>query len=79
MVAAFRVKPMDGWGWFVADSIATLVAGGLIVAQWPSSTSWAVGTLVGASVLVTGIARTIFAARIRQGTGQVRQMARGTT
>jgi uncharacterized membrane protein HdeD (DUF308 family) len=78
MIAAFRVRPLDGWGWFLADSIANLAVGGLIIAKWPSSTSWAVGTLVGVSVLVTGIARTAFAARIRKGAGQVQQMAQGT-
>lgn len=73
MVAGFRLRPLDGWGWFVADSLANLLVGGLIIARWPSSTSWAVGTLLGAAVLMTGIARTAFAARIRQGTGNVQR------
>jgi len=77
MVAAFRVRPLDGWGWLVADSIANLAAGGLIIAKWPSSTAWAVGTLVGASVLVTGVSRTVLAARIRRGAGEVAQVAKG--
>jgi len=68
LVVAFRVKPLDGWAWFLADAIGSLAAGGYILAKFPSSSTWAVGTLIGASVLVTGVARTGFAARIRQGT-----------
>lgn len=77
MVAGFQVRPLDGWGWLVADSIANLAAGGLIIARWPSSTAWAVGTLVGASVLVTGVARTVLAARIRRGAGDVVRTLQG--
>jgi uncharacterized membrane protein HdeD (DUF308 family) len=75
-VAAFKVRPLDGWGWFLADAIVNLAAGALILAKWPSSTTWAVGTLVGASVLMTGIARTAFAARIRQGAIDVQRAVR---
>jgi len=77
MVAAFRLRPIEGWGWLVADSIASLAAGVLILVKWPSSTTWAVGTLVGASVLMTGLTRTVMAARIRRGSIQVQQLAKG--
>ena len=77
LIAAFKVRPLDGWGWFLADALASGAAGGLILAKWPGSTSWAVGTLVGASVLVTGIARTAFAVRVRQGATNVRNAVRG--
>jgi uncharacterized membrane protein HdeD (DUF308 family) len=79
LIAAFKIRPLEGWGWFLADSIASGAAGGLILAKWPSSTSWAVGTLVGASVLVTGIARTAFAARVRQGASDVQRAVRGNS
>jgi uncharacterized membrane protein HdeD (DUF308 family) len=72
-VVGFKLRPLDGWGWFVADAIASIAAGAFILYKWPSSTQWAVGTLVGASVLVTGIARTAFAARIRQGASDVQR------
>jgi uncharacterized membrane protein HdeD (DUF308 family) len=72
-VAAFRIKPLDGWGWFLADGIGSLAAGGYILTKFPSSSSWAVGTLVGASVLVTGCARTAFAARVRRGASDIQR------
>lgn len=74
-VAAFRLRPVPGWGWLLADGFSSLLAGGLILAKWPSSSLWAVGTLVGVSVLVTGCSRTALAARIRQGTKDVERLA----
>jgi predicted Zn-dependent protease len=41
MVAAFRVRPLEGWGWLVVDSLANLAAGLLIIVKWPSSTACA--------------------------------------
>ncbi|HET6983260.1 MAG TPA: HdeD family acid-resistance protein [Myxococcaceae bacterium] len=78
VIAGFRWKPLDGWGWFIADGIGSLAAGGFIIARWPSSSSWAVGTLVGASVLITGVARTAFAARVRQGASDIQRSVRVT-
>ena len=77
LIAAIRLRPLDGWGWFVVDSIANLAAGGFIVAKWPSSTSWAVGTLIGIAVLVTGISRTVFAVRLRRGASDLGRVAQG--
>ena len=76
MVAAFQLRPLEGWAWFVVDSLANLAAGVLVIARWPSSTFWAVGTLVGASVLVTGISRTIVAAQARRAAGEVGRLTK---
>src|SRR5262249_35451991 len=73
LIAAFRLRPLDGWGWVLADAIASGVAGGLIIAKWPSSTSWAVGTLLGAAVIVTGCAQIYFASRVNQGAKNVQK------
>jgi uncharacterized membrane protein HdeD (DUF308 family) len=65
---AFQVRPLDGWGWFLADAIASLLLGVLILAKWPSSSVWAIGTLVGVAVLMGGISRIMIASKIRSGT-----------
>ncbi len=75
-VTAFQVKPLDGWGWFVADAIASLLMGILILARWPSSSVWAIGTLVGVAVLMGGISRIVIASRIRSGASSVDRAVR---
>jgi uncharacterized membrane protein HdeD (DUF308 family) len=44
---AFQLRPVEGWGWFLFDAVASLLIGILILARWPSSSFWAIGTLVG--------------------------------
>lgn len=63
-VTASQIRPVAGWGWFLLDAIASLVLGMLILVKWPSSSLWAIGTLVGISVLVGGITRIMIAAKI---------------
>jgi uncharacterized membrane protein HdeD (DUF308 family) len=75
-VAAFQLKPLSGWGWFLADAFASLVLGVLILASWPSSSVWAIGTLVGVSVLMNGISRIVIATTIRSGIGEVKRVTR---
>lgn len=68
---AFEMKPVSGWGWFLFDAAITLLLGVLILAHWPSSAIWAIGTLVGAAVLVRGITRVALSAGIRRAAGKV--------
>jgi uncharacterized membrane protein HdeD (DUF308 family) len=73
---AFQVKPLDGWGWFLADAIASFCMGILILAKWPSSSVWAIGTLVGVAVLMGGISRIVIASKIRGGARSVESVVR---
>jgi uncharacterized membrane protein HdeD (DUF308 family) len=76
-VTAFQMKPLDGWGWYLADAIASLLLGVLIIVKWPNSSLWAIGTLVGVAVLMGGILRIMIAAKIRGGAGQVERYIGG--
>jgi uncharacterized membrane protein HdeD (DUF308 family) len=71
IVGAFQMRPADGWGWFLFDGIVTLLLGILILARWPSSSLWAIGTLVGVAVLMGGISRIMIAGKIRKAIGTV--------
>jgi uncharacterized membrane protein HdeD (DUF308 family) len=70
-VTAFQIRPLDGWGWYLFDAIVSFALGMLILVKWPSSSLWAIGTLVGAAVLMGGFSRTIVASKIRSGAGKV--------
>ncbi len=76
-VTAFQMKPLDGWGWYLADAIASLLLGILIFIKWPNSSMWAIGTLVGVAVLIGGISRIMIAAKIRSGAGQIERFVQG--
>lgn len=44
------------WGWDCADGIVCIALGIIIMAQWPLSTLWAVGVVVGVGIISRGIA-----------------------
>ncbi len=71
MVTAFQVRPLQGWGWFLFDAVVSFLMGTLILVRWPSSSLWAIGTLVGAAVLVGGVSRIMIGLKIRSGAGNV--------
>jgi uncharacterized membrane protein HdeD (DUF308 family) len=73
---AFQVRPIAGWGWFLLDAGTNLLLGSLIIKQWPSSSVWAIGTLVGISVLMSGISRIMIATKIRSSAADVEHFAR---
>jgi uncharacterized membrane protein HdeD (DUF308 family) len=75
-VAAFQIRPLAGWAWSLIDGGASFLLGTLIMLKWPSSSVWAIGTLVGVSVLMSGIARIIVAAKIRDGVCSVERSLR---
>jgi uncharacterized membrane protein HdeD (DUF308 family) len=57
LVLSFRLRPMRGSSWLLLDGVITLILGILIWRTWPSSTEWVIGTLVGISMLFSGISR----------------------
>ena len=64
-VLAFQMRPSAGWGWLLFDAAVSLILGLLILAHWPQSSIWAIGTLVGAAVLMRGITRIALSAALR--------------
>jgi uncharacterized membrane protein HdeD (DUF308 family) len=63
---AFQLRPARGTGWIVLDGIVTLVLAGMIWTAWPSSAAWAIGTLVGISMLFSGITRLMLSVAVRR-------------
>jgi uncharacterized membrane protein HdeD (DUF308 family) len=62
----FRMKGEGAAGWLLLNGIMTLLLGGLIWFHWPSSSVWAIGTLVGVNLLVTGFSRLMFGLAVRK-------------
>src|SRR5215467_5433836 len=73
-VLAFQVKPVSGWGWLLVDAAITALLGFLILAHWPASSIWAIGTLVGVALLIRGITRIALSTRLRRVTGKLEEI-----
>ena len=63
----FRIRRVRHAGWVLFDGIVTLILGILIWAQWPSSSVWVIGTLVGISLIFSGISRFMLSLAARCG------------
>lgn len=61
----FQVRAKRGAGWFLLDGIISLILGLMIYRQWPSSSAWAIGTIVGISLIVSGVARVMLSLAVR--------------
>jgi uncharacterized membrane protein HdeD (DUF308 family) len=55
------------WGWDLAYGLISLVLGLSVMAQWPTSSVWLVGTLVGVAVLFRGLAMMSGSLMLRRG------------
>lgn len=65
LILAFRLRPQQNWTWVLTDGIITLALGAMIWFQWPFDAPWLIGTLVGASVLFSGISRVMLSLNAR--------------
>lgn len=54
IVLASAVRPQEGWGWFLAGGIASIVLGGMLIFGWPSTALWALGLLLGVNLIFNG-------------------------
>jgi uncharacterized membrane protein HdeD (DUF308 family) len=63
-------------GWLVFDAIVTVLLSLLILAHWPSSSLWAIGTLVGVAVIVRGVTRITTSLAIRHGASAIEERFR---
>ena len=56
----FALRGLPGSGFLLLNAIFSLVLAYLIWRSWPSSSSWAIGTLVGVNLISTGLTRLLF-------------------
>jgi uncharacterized membrane protein HdeD (DUF308 family) len=54
IIIFFQLRSLPGTGWVLFDGVVALLVGFLIWRNWPSSSEWAIGTLVGINLMVSG-------------------------
>jgi uncharacterized membrane protein HdeD (DUF308 family) len=66
IVLYFNLRPARGAGWVLFDGLVTLLLAVFIGMHWPSSSAWAIGTLVGVSLIMSGVARLMMSLAVRR-------------
>ena len=56
-IAYLGTRNESGSGWLLVNGLITLLIGGLISIRWNSSSVWAIGTLLGLNLMMTGFSR----------------------
>jgi uncharacterized membrane protein HdeD (DUF308 family) len=62
----WKSRSARGAIWILFDCIVTLALGAMIYVHWPSSSVWAVGTLVGISMIMSGVTRLMLSLAVRK-------------
>jgi uncharacterized membrane protein HdeD (DUF308 family) len=66
LVMAFKMRPHAGWGWVVTAGIFSVIVGLIIWLDWPISTTYALGTLAGISLILSGWSNIMVAVAARR-------------
>jgi len=75
IIAAFKIKPDQGWSWVLFNGIIAVLLGLMIWRQWPVSGAWAIGLLVGIHILLTGWSMIILGSGARRVAGVIEDAA----
>jgi len=75
VILFFRMRSVGGSSWVLVDGIITLLLGLMIYMQWPSSSAWAIGILVGVSMIVSGVTRVMLSFAVRRATTEITSLA----
>ena len=66
IVVFFQFRSLSGSGWILFDGVVTLLLAYLIWRPWPFSSTWAIGTLVGINLIVSGFTRLMYSVAARK-------------
>jgi uncharacterized membrane protein HdeD (DUF308 family) len=66
VILFFNMRSMRGSVWVLIDGVITLLLGVMIYLQWPSSSVWAIGLLVGVSMIISGVTRVMLSLAVRR-------------
>jgi uncharacterized membrane protein HdeD (DUF308 family) len=69
----YRSAFPDSWAWMLMSGVVDLLLAGIIITGWPGSASWALGIVVGANLISSGVATLMLALAAREvASGSVR-------
>ena len=65
LVVAFQNRELPAWRWLALSGALSLLLGGMILAQWPGSSLWVLGTFFAIELIFQGWATIALARAIR--------------
>ncbi|MGC2404733.1 MAG: DUF308 domain-containing protein [Acidobacteriaceae bacterium] len=65
IVTYFQIRSAPGSGWLLFDGIVTLILAIMIWRSWPASAVWALGTIVGINLLMSGFTRLMYSRAVK--------------
>ena len=65
LIVAFQNRELPYWGWVAFSGVLSLLLGGMILAQWPGSSLWVLGTFLAIELIFQGWAAIALARAIR--------------
>jgi uncharacterized membrane protein HdeD (DUF308 family) len=68
IILFFQMRSLGGSIWVLLDGVITILLGSMIYLRWPSSSAWAIGTLVGVSMIISGVSRVMLSLAVRKAT-----------
>jgi uncharacterized membrane protein HdeD (DUF308 family) len=68
IILFFQMRSLGGSIWVLFDGVITILLGSMIYLRWPSSSAWAIGTLVGVSLIISGVSRVMLSLAVRKAT-----------
>jgi uncharacterized membrane protein HdeD (DUF308 family) len=66
LIAGITLRSVPGGGWLLLDGAINLILGIIIWRQFPFAASWIIGTLIGLTILFSGISRLALAMAARR-------------
>jgi uncharacterized membrane protein HdeD (DUF308 family) len=70
-IQSFQLHPRHGANWLLFDGIITLILAVMIWRSWPASTVWVIGTLVGISMIFSGLSRLMLSLAAKRALNQI--------
>ena len=72
---AIEWRSESAFPWILTESLVTLALGLMVLFQWPWSSAWAIGTMLGCGVLFAGITRVVIAATVHHSVSKFETLA----
>ncbi len=56
IIYAFQIQSFASWGWVLVSGICSLLIAMLVFSNWPTSSAWFIGILIGVYLIINGVA-----------------------